>query len=191
MRIGLYLIILLTAGLAVNSCTSVKNNSSQVVLWEISDPLKLNPILAHDISSIDLDNNLFQPLLNFDYRTLKLVPVLAATMPDVKVDSAGRMFITYELRKDAKWDNGTPITAKDAEFTLKVIKCPVVDDEYVRTYFDKVNDIILYPDNPLKFTVVYNEKYCWRLRQRVQACTYYHNTHTILLTIWGILPLNK
>ncbi|HWY97669.1 MAG TPA: ABC transporter substrate-binding protein [Bacteroidia bacterium] len=150
---------LLAAGVIFNSCTSYKPNPKQIVLWQLGDPGALNPILAADNAAADIDNNIFQPLLNFDYRTLKLVPVLAADIPQVRVDSAGRMFITYEIRKEAKWDNGTPITAKDAEFTLKAIKNINVNDEALRNYYDMVSDMILYSDNPRKFTIVYNEKY--------------------------------
>jgi len=160
MRGSVYLMAFLLAGIVLHSCSSYKNNSSQVVIWELSDPQKLNPILATDIGSYDLDNNIFQPLINFDYHTLKLVPILAESLPDVKIDSSsGHMLITYELRKEAKWDNGTPVTAKDAAFTIKVVKCPSVNDESLRTYYDKVNDVILYPDDPRKFTIVYTEKY--------------------------------
>ncbi|HTA83088.1 MAG TPA: ABC transporter substrate-binding protein [Bacteroidia bacterium] len=153
------IIAFLCACLVISSCSTYKNNPTQVVLWQLGDPGMLNPVLASDLGSEDIDNNIFQPLLNFDYRTLKLVPVLADTLPTVKIDSAGRMLITFEIRKEAKWDNGSPVTAKDVEFTLKVIKNPAVNDEALRSYYDMVSDIILYPDKPKKFTVVYNEKY--------------------------------
>ncbi len=79
----------------------------------------LNPVNSTDASMAqDIQNNIFQPLINFDFKTLKLVPVLADSMPQIKVDSAGRMSLTFEIRKEAKWDNGTPITAKDVDFTL-------------------------------------------------------------------------
>jgi peptide/nickel transport system substrate-binding protein len=151
--------ILILTAVIINSCSSYKRKYSEVVIWQLADPGMLNPYLAHDNISPDINNNLFQALLNFDFRTLKLVPVLADSMPIVKTDSTGRMLITYELRKEAKWDNGTPITAKDVEFTLKVIKNPLVNDEAYKTYFDLVSDILLYNDNPRKFTFVYNEKY--------------------------------
>jgi peptide/nickel transport system substrate-binding protein len=160
MRGSLYSITaLLVAVVLFNSCTSYKPNPSQIVLWQLGDPGALNPVLAADNAAADIDNNIFQPLLNFDYRTLKLVPVLADDLPQVRVDSAGRMFITYEIRKEAKWDNGSPVTAKDAEFTLKVIKNINVNDESLRSYYDMVSDVLLYGDNPRKFTIVYNAKY--------------------------------
>lgn len=159
MKISFATILFLLCGVIISSCNSNSKKSTQVVLWQLSDPQTLNPILAGDVGSYDLNNNIFQPLVNFDYRTLKLVPVLAEKLPDVQTDSSGNMHITYELRKDARWDNGTPVTARDAEFTLKTIKSPTVNDEALKTFYDKVTNVILYPDDPLKFTIIYSEKY--------------------------------
>ncbi|HXB13619.1 MAG TPA: ABC transporter substrate-binding protein [Bacteroidia bacterium] len=145
-----------------NACSSYKSNPSEVIVWQLSDPDMLNPINSTDAQAQDIDNNIFQPLLNFDYRTLKLVPVLADSLPKLEIDSARHMLITFELRKEAKWDNGTPITAKDVDFTLKVIKNPAINDEPLRTYYDIVNSIIYlktYSENPRKFTIVCDSKY--------------------------------
>jgi len=147
--------------LFISACSSYKPDSSQVTLWILSDPQQINPILAADAAGQAIQNNIFQPLMNFDFRTLKLVPVLADSMPLVKRDDKGQMLITMEIRKEAKWDNGSPVTAKDVEFTLKVIKNTTVNDESLRSYYDMVNDIILYPDNPRKFTVVCDYMYMY------------------------------
>ncbi|MGP8217690.1 MAG: ABC transporter substrate-binding protein [Bacteroidia bacterium] len=152
-------VVLFFAELLFGSCSTYKPKSSEVVSWQLSDPSRLNPVLAYDNVSIDIDNNIFQPLLNFDYKTLKLVPVLADSLPDVKIAPDGQMLITFEIRKEAKWDNGSPVTAKDALFTLKTIKIPLINDEALRPYYDMVNDIITYAGNPGKFTIVYGAKY--------------------------------
>jgi peptide/nickel transport system substrate-binding protein len=160
-KYGHYSLVILFFGLLLTSCSSYKRDPSEVVVWDLADPQMINPILAGDAEAQDIDNNVFQPLMNFDYRTLKLVPILADSLPAVRVDSAGRMLITLEIRKEAKWDNGTPVTAKDVEFTFKVIKNTTVNDEPLRTYYDMVGDFILYPDNPRKFTVVCDYKYMY------------------------------
>src|SRR4029077_9762438 len=146
-------------GVVITSCSFYHGKPSGVVAWNLSDPDAINPIIAITAQAQDINNNVFQPLMNFDYHTLKLVPVLADSLPIVLLDSSGHMNITFEIRKEAKWDNGSPITAKDVEFTLKVIKNTSVNDESLRSYYNMVSDIIMYPVNPRKFTVVYNEKY--------------------------------
>src|SRR6185312_1546246 len=163
MRKCIYTVLALaSSSLFFNSCSPYKGHPDEVVIWDLSDPQMLNPINQTDAEAQDIDNNIFQPLLNFDFHTLKLVPVLADSLPKVEIDSAGHMLITYEIRKEAKWDNGTPITSKDVDFTLKVIKNPAVNDEPLRSYYDIVNNIKylkLYPENPRKFTIECDNKY--------------------------------
>jgi len=142
-------------------CSYQTQHSAEVVICNTADPKQINPIIATDAIAQDIDNNIFQPLLNFDYRTLKLVPVLANSLPKVKIDSLGRMLITFEIRKEAKWDNGTSVTAKDVEFTLKAIKNTSVNDEALRSYYDMVGDVILYPNNPKKITIVCDYTYMY------------------------------
>jgi peptide/nickel transport system substrate-binding protein len=159
-KYGHCLLVIVFFGL-LGSCSSYHRDTSEVVVWGLSDPDMLNPILTTAAKSQDIDNNVFQPLTNFDYRTLKMIPVLADSLPSVQIDSAGHMLITFEIRKEAKWDNGSPVTAKDAEFTMKVIKNINVNDDPLRSYYDMVGDFILYPNNPRKFTILCDYKYMY------------------------------
>ena len=159
-----YLIVILCGGLFLfNSCTTYKKDPNEVVIHLLADADMLNPINSTDANvGQDIANNLFQGLIAFDYKTLKLVPILADSLPKVVVDSTGHMLITFEIRKEAKWDNGTPVTAKDVEFTFKTIINPAVNDEALKSYYDFVNDVLFiktYSENPRKFTIVCEKKY--------------------------------
>jgi len=52
-----------------------------------------------------------------------------------------------------------PITAKDIEFTLKVIKNPKVDNARTKPYYEFIEDIKFYDNDPLKFTFICKEVY--------------------------------
>jgi len=69
------------------------------------------------------------------------------------------MHLTFEIRPEALWDNGDSITAKDVEFSVKVIKNPKVMAHRFRPYYEFIQDIIFYEDNPRKFTFVSNQIY--------------------------------
>jgi len=158
------LAVILSCGLFfLNSCSTYKRDPSQVVIQVLADPDMLNPINSTDANmGQDISNNLFQPLIAYDYKTLKLVPVLADSLPVIKIDSANHMSMTFELKKEAKWDNGTPITSKDVEFTFKAIMNPAVNDEPQKSYYDFINNILTvknYPDNPRKFTILCDKRY--------------------------------
>jgi ABC-type transport system substrate-binding protein len=132
---------------------------STVVVHLLGNPDMLNPVNNQGASSTALMCNIFQRLMYPDYRTLELAPVLAVSAPDtiVVTDSiSGESFIhvTYNLRPEAKWDNGEPVLASDVVFTHKVVKNPNVDAMPKRSYLNKVRDIITYDDDPLKVTFV-------------------------------------
>lgn len=90
--------------------------------------------------------------MSIDFNTLELVPVVAESRPEIEVTEDNKMNITYRIRKEATWDDGTPITPKDVEFTLKVIKNPKVDNVNNKPYFEFIEDMVFYDDDPQKFT---------------------------------------
>jgi peptide/nickel transport system substrate-binding protein len=141
------------------SCSSYVPQNNEVRLHELSDADKLNPITYQDAGAGYILKHLFMTLLEIDFKSLELAPGLAKSRPLLEKDSTGTLRITYELRPEARWDNGQPITAKDVEFSLKVIKTPKVDNQPNKPYYEFIGDMILYPDNPLKFTFVCNNTY--------------------------------
>ena len=99
----------------------VKGGKPEVTVWELSDADMLNPIIYSDASAGYILTNMYSQLMNIDFKTLELVPLLAMSKPLIEKTEDGKgLLITYEIRPEATWDNGTPITAKDVEFTLKV-----------------------------------------------------------------------
>lgn len=143
-----------------NSTNGVDMSGGATVrIHELSDAQMLNPVNYSDASAGYIISNLFQSLMSIDFKTLELVPVLAKSRPEITTTPEGKLLITYELREEAAWDDGTPITAKDVEFSLKVIKCPRVDNMNNKPYFEFIEDMKLYPDNPRKFTFICKEVY--------------------------------
>ena len=139
--------------------TTYSNMSDVVISHELSDAQMLNPINYTDAGAGYIMKNIFYPLLSIDFKTLEFVPVVAKSRPEIEVTEDGKMNITYEIRPEAKWDDGTPITAKDVEFTIKVIKNPKVDNVNNKPYYEFIEDIVFYDDNPRKFTFKCKEVY--------------------------------
>jgi peptide/nickel transport system substrate-binding protein len=137
-----------------------KEKKNEVVVHELSDTDMLNPVNYQSADAGYYAQKLFSTLMIYDPKTLELIPYLATALPQVEADTATKATkYTYEIREGAKWDNGTDITAKDAEFSLKVYKCPLVNNEQNKPYFESISEIITYPDNPRKFSVVCNKIY--------------------------------
>lgn len=80
----------------------------------------LNPLLA-DYNPVDRDlTGLIFEGLTQDDGLGNLSPNLAKNW---SVSEDGRVYI-FALRPDVKWSDGTPLTAKDVEFTLNLIRDP-------------------------------------------------------------------
>ncbi len=150
-------------GGASEGSESARAGDPQVILWERSDPDKLNPLTYQGAGAGYVLSKVSYSLMSIDFKSLELVPVLAKANPTIEDRTDGKegMLITYEIRPEAKWDNGEPILAKDISFTAKFLLAPstAIDNARTRPYYEFIEDIIEYPDNPRKLTFVCKEKY--------------------------------
>lgn len=128
-----------------------------------SEPDHLNPMLTFQAYSRVLNEQLFQYLLQFNPYTLRMDPQLAVDRPQIdeleEGPFAGGVAYTFEIRPEAKWDDGQPITAEDVAFSLKALSHPSIGPPAIRSYFDSFKKIEIDPDNPKKFTIFSNQVY--------------------------------
>jgi len=155
------IIIILLINFFLVSCSSEKDKGAEdiVKVHELSDPDMLNPFNYKGAGSSYVFDHIFQSLTGVDYKTFEIVPRLAKSRAEIEEDDQGRLYLTYEIREEARWDNGEPITAKDVEFTHKVFQNPKVDNIRIKMYYDHIDSIIYYDDNPRKLTLRSNRKY--------------------------------
>jgi peptide/nickel transport system substrate-binding protein len=175
--IFLYISIILLPFLACkNSKTSEKNGNdfskfsyqgkkagnATVVIHELSDPDKLNPITSQGASSTYIEHNVFMYLLDVDKEKLEVIPWLAKARPTITAietgEYAGGLKIDYEIKEEAVWDNGMPVTAYDVAFSLKATMNPHVDAEHQRPYIEFIKDVVIDAKNPKKFSFYTKEK---------------------------------
>jgi peptide/nickel transport system substrate-binding protein len=120
----------------------------------------LNPINYQSADAGYILSILFPSLLEVDFKHPEnIIPVLAASRPQVEKMEDGKLKISYTIRKEAVWDNGTPVTAKDVVFTIKVIKNPKVKNEQNKPYYEFIEDVQIDPADPKKFTIICNKVY--------------------------------
>ena len=142
-----------------NSCSSYVPQNAEVRIHDLSDPDMLNPINYSDANAGYILTNLFPSLLAIDFKTNQLVPVVAVHRPVLEKMESGKLKITYVIRPEAIWDNGTPVTAKDVEFTIKVIKNPKVKNENNKPYYEFIEEMQIDPTDPKKFSLICNTVY--------------------------------
>ncbi len=153
------LAVIALAALVLYGCGK-KKSKNDVVIHELSDTDMLNPTNYQSAEAGYYLSQMFQTLWGTNPVTLKDEPYLAKALPTEEYDEAnGLLKYTCELREDAVWDNGTPITVEDVIFSVKLFKAPVIQNEHYRPYFELISDIVKDSVNPRKLTIVCNKKY--------------------------------
>lgn len=109
-------------------------------LREMGNPKVLSPLINNDVNTTDILANVFTRLFQFDPETGEYFPALAESL-DV---SADKKVMTYKLRETAVWDDGSPVTTDDVEFTYQKLWDEKVDASPKRAYlgpfqFEKVD----------------------------------------------------
>jgi peptide/nickel transport system substrate-binding protein len=94
-------------------------------------PDTLNPILTNNLYVKDFSEMIFESLIKLD-KGQRPIPVLVDKW---EVSQDGLSWIFY-LRNDVVWQDGTPFTAEDVEFTLKNIEDPKVNTLYKKNIED-------------------------------------------------------
>jgi len=127
--------------------TDFKNNS--IITASIGDARTLIPILATDSASAEISSLLYNALVKYD-KNINIVEDLAQGW-DIQ---DGGLKIIFYLRKDVKWHDGAPFTAKDVEFTYKKLIDPGVRTAYSGD-FEKIKEFNIIDDYTIE--LVYKE----------------------------------
>ncbi len=127
-----------------------------VRVYTPSDPDALHPFASFHASATYVKDHIYQYLADIDPQTLKLTPVLAKSLAEVSEDG---MAYTYEIREEAVWDNGSPITGEDYAFSMKAIKNPLTEAQHIRAYYPFVKDVQVDESNPRRFTVITDSRF--------------------------------
>ncbi|RDV14313.1 ABC transporter substrate-binding protein [Pontibacter diazotrophicus] len=117
------------------------------------DPETLNPVNYSDAGALQIVNLLFQSMLSADLADDKIKPFLAAEMPQVERQDSVTLF-TYQIREEATWTDGSPVTAADVAFTLKVLKAPLLNNEFLKPQVQFIRDIRIDASNSKRFALV-------------------------------------
>ena len=145
-------IFILTLGiLTLQSCVRERGDSNIVIQHIASWPDGLHPFNSNSSMRSFIFQYTQKTLIKLDLETLDYIPLLVEDMPEISEDG---LRYTYIIKEGIKWDNGSPLTAKDIEFSVKTMLCPLTNNTQIRSnYSTVIKSIELYRDNPLKFTM--------------------------------------
>ncbi len=117
---AIFIFILLFIFSCSGSKTSLNQNNGDMFVTSLNgDASYLNPLLAADTSSAEINAFIFNGLLKYD-KDLNLVCDLAESF---KITDNG-LTVLFKIKKNIKWHDGVPFTSKDVEFTYKKLIDP-------------------------------------------------------------------
>ena len=100
-----------------------RDGDLRIVYWQA--PSILNPYLTGGTKDLDAASLVLEPLARFDDAG-QLVPWLATDIPTVANGgvSSDLKSVTWTLREDLLWSDGSPVTAADVVFTARYCRDP-------------------------------------------------------------------
>jgi len=136
----------------------------------------LNPYLTTLGYDIFIAGRIFQSLGGIHPETFALEPMLLKKIPEIYTVAdgprKGELTADFDILDEAVWDNGSPVTAKDVLFSLKVIFHPTLPTQLYRGYFEYVKALEADPANPKKFKIYFKQYYILAMESVCQVPIY-------------------
>ncbi|MEL6843191.1 MAG: ABC transporter substrate-binding protein, partial [Bacteroidota bacterium] len=131
-----------------------ERNPNIVVVHFLNGPPNLHPTNTNNTYTSHVNALCYQQLMVTGGQNGKLIPELSDGQPEFSED---RLRQTFTVRADAKWPDGSPITAKDVLFSYKLMACPLVESGQRATGIDMVESFRIDPDNDRRCTVQFTD----------------------------------
>lgn len=143
---------------ASSGSSTPSGDTSRLVVGYDREPDTLNRFSTHILE--DIESCVVEGLVTTDER-MQTVPLLAVSVPTLEnggvvLRKDGGMDVTWKLRPDVKWHDGTPHTSADVKFTVEAINSPSYNPESTDG-FDRIAGVDT-PD-PLTAVLHYKEVY--------------------------------
>jgi oligopeptide transport system substrate-binding protein len=105
--------------------------AADLVIVNGSEPESLDPALVTSMPDMRITKALFEGLLRLDGKTGRPAPALAQSW---KVSPDGRVY-TFDLRTNAVWSTGEPITSADVVYSWRRALAPATAADYAGELF--------------------------------------------------------
>lgn len=144
------LLLALMAGFsdrAFSSDESIPTDGDWLISHLSAEPATINPITSTDAYASNINSYIYESLIKRDEKTLELVPVLAESW-EISQD---HLTYVFRLKKDLRWQDGHPLTARDVLFSFERIRDPAVDAAHLRNYYQDIEKLEALDDWTLRY----------------------------------------
>ena len=114
-----------------------ENNLSTLYIHLGAEPDTLDPITSTDAYSSTINEHIYETLVDRDYDSLEIIPILAERWEISQDKKTFRFF----LKKGIRWSDGVELTADDIIYSFERIKDPRVACAHLKVYYIDVKSI--------------------------------------------------
>ena len=154
-------LLILALSFFIITCTPPKQDESidRLVVRLKNDPDRVNPLLHATSISREVYQYVMLMMGEQNPKTLEFDPLLIKELPKaVEIEEGldkGKYAYNFELLPDVTWTDGSPVTAEDYLFTLKLIYHKGLNlAGYKAVYSKIINSFTIDDSNPKKFTII-------------------------------------
>lgn len=143
---------------------TVESDDFNVVIGINREPQALMPFKRNADIERQINQYIFTQAADYDPVSYKNIPVLFESLPEEVTVDTGKYRNTYRydlrFRKEAVWENGSPVTGHDYLFTVKMLLYPAVEvHPALRILYSKIRNIEIDKNDPKKFSVFTDKDY--------------------------------
>jgi len=136
-----------------------KPYGGEVIIGDDQEPPTLNPFIPGGDNFIvaKINQAIASGVQEVDGFTLEFIPELVTELPTldnggVVVNADGTMTVKYTIRDEAQWEDGTPLTGADFQFTFETIMNPDLPINKT-VYEDIIPESIVAGDKTFEYTM--------------------------------------
>ncbi|MCC5829677.1 MAG: peptide-binding protein [Phycisphaeraceae bacterium] len=108
---------------------------------------KLTPLVATDAYQSEIEGWVIESLADRDPETLEWSPLIAESW-DISEDG---LVYTFRMRRDVRFSDGSPLTARDVVYTYDLIMNPRIDTPRSRSYYERFESVTALDDFTVEF----------------------------------------
>ena len=130
-----------------------------VVATRIDDIVSLDPAEIFEFSGSDVGNNIYDTLVEFDPNDLG--PLVGGLAESWEIGADGRTYV-FKIREGVTFHSGNPVTAEDAEFSLRRAVTLEQTPSFILTQFGFTADNVeqtIKATGPMELTVTVDKPY--------------------------------
>jgi len=138
------------------ACDPSWSKENVVINHWLNEPPTLHPTNEYTSNRNFVFGYIHSYLMVVDLKTLELKPDLVKTLPSISADG---LTYEFELKDDAKWDDGSAVTVSDVIFTFKANVCALTNNAFAKPYIETLENVESIAGSNSKFRFKLNKKY--------------------------------